>query len=359
MNTAAAMPKLTGPSGGPYLRNAWYVAGWADGLVADQPQAKVFLEEPVALFRDADGVARAIGGRCPHRFAPLGRGRMADGILTCPYHGLGFDGSGACVLNPHQGEAPPKVSVPAYPLVERYKLLWIWMGDAEKADPAAIPDFAWLDNPRWEAVRGNVVAEGHFELYVDNILDLSHANFVHPALVANSFTLGERKFWQEGEKVFSRYTRPDDYLSEGISAMVGTVGRKQDFIGEVVWHAPSTLYFDFRVADPGTAYEEMTVLPSIHAFTPETGSTTHYLWATARDFALGDAEFSAIMRGALEFAFEHEDAPLIRDAHRLMKGEDFWDLKPLVLSGDGGGIRARRQLRRMIAAEQGKRSEEV
>jgi len=94
-------------------------------------------------------------------------------------------------------------------------------------------------------------------------------------------------------------------------------------------------------------------MPSLHAFTPETANTTHYLWATGRDFALGDADFSATMRGALEFAFEHEDMPLIRDAHRLMAGADFWDLKPLVLGGDGAGIRARRQLRKMIAAEQG------
>jgi vanillate O-demethylase monooxygenase subunit len=95
----------------------------------------------------------------------------------------------------------------------------------------------------------------------------------------------------------------------------------------------------------------MTLLPSIHAFTPETADTTHYVWATARDFALGDEAFSAAMRQALEFAFEEEDMPLIRDAHRLMRGQDFWDLQPLVLNGDGGGIRARRILKNLIQKE--------
>ena len=108
-------------------------------------------------------------------------------MLACPYHGLRFDGSGTCVFNPHQGEAPPKVAVPTYPLEERHGLLWIWMGDAAKADPAQIPDFGWLADPAWEAVRGATIAEGHYELYSDNILDLSHANFVHPALVADAF----------------------------------------------------------------------------------------------------------------------------------------------------------------------------
>ena len=352
--TRPATPRLDGPRG-VYLRNAWYVAGWADGLGAT-PQAKVFLEEPVALFRDADGIARAIGGRCPHRFAPLGNGTVIDGALQCPYHGLRFGTDGACVFNPHPGGAVPKVSVPVYPLVERHALLWIWIGDPARADAAAIPDFAWLSDPRWDVVRGQTCAEGHYELYSDNILDLSHANFVHPALVASAFTEGARRFWQDGETVHAHYAQPDDYLSEGISAIRGTAGRKQAFDGHVVWQAPATLSFDFRTGEPGTPFEQMGNMPSLHAFTPETADTTHYLWATGRDFAVGDAEFSGAMRGALDYAFEHEDMPLIRDAHRLMAGRDFWDLQPLVLEGDGGGIRARRQLRKMIAAEQSQRA---
>jgi vanillate O-demethylase monooxygenase subunit len=34
-----------------------------------------------------------------------------------------------------------------------------------------------------------------------------------------------------------------------------------------------------------------------------------------------------------------------------MAGQDFWDLEPLVLNGDGGGIRARRLLNKMIKFE--------
>lgn len=346
------MPVLVAGGGGRYLRNAWYVAGWADGL-GDEPQARVFLEEPVALFRDADGIAHAIGGRCPHRFAPLGRGHVVEGQLQCPYHGLRFNGGGRCAFNPHQDGAVPDARVHAYPLIERYRLLWIWMGDPARADEGMIPDFGWLADPRWEAVRGATVAEGHYELYSDNILDLSHASFVHPALVANAWTTGTRRFWQEGETVHAEYVQSDDYLSEGISAILGTQGRRQDFWGQVVWHAPATLFFDFRAGDPGTPIEAMTVLPSIHAFTPETADTTHYVWATARDFALGDAGLSKGMHDALEYAFEQEDMPIIRDAHRLMAERDFWDLRPLVLSGDAAGIRARRALKRMIAAEQG------
>ena len=345
------VPHLTVQPRGTYLRNRWYVAGWADGL-GEAPQSKVFLEEPIALFRDAGRTAHAVEGRCPHRFAPLGQGCVIDGALQCPYHGLRFDGSGACVHNPHPGGQLPDTRLRVYPLVERHALLWIWMGDTALADPATIPDFGWLSDPKWEAVRGVTCAEGHYELYSDNILDLSHANFVHPALVAAAFTEGERRFWQDGETVHAEYVKLDDYLSEGISAVMGTAGQKRDFYGEVTWHAPAVLDFDFIAGPPGTPREACTLLHSIHAFTPETPDTTHYVWATARDYALGDAEFSASMRDALEFAFEHEDMPLIRDCHRLMRGQDFWALRPLVLNGDGGGVRARRQLQKLITREQ-------
>ncbi len=344
------MPDLAKGSG-LYLRNAWYVAGWASDLGAE-PQAKVFLETPVALFRDGDGQAQAIGGRCPHRFAPLGHGKVVEGALQCPYHGLRFGTDGACVFSPHPGGDRPQASVAAFPLVERHALLWIWIGNAARADPATIPDFSWLDNPKVETVRGATLAEGHYELYSDNILDLSHAGFVHPALDASAWTKGTRKFWQDGETVHAHYAQPNDFLSEGISAILGTEGRRQDFDGHVVWHAPATLSFDFRTGDPDTPFDALCTMPSLHAFTPETANTTHYLWATGRDFAVGDTEFSTAMRGALEYAFEHEDMPLIRDAHRLMAGIEFWDLRPLVLEGDGAAIRARRQLRKMIAAEQ-------
>jgi vanillate O-demethylase monooxygenase subunit len=259
------------------------------------------------------------------------------------------------VFNPHPGGVVPQAAVRTYPLVERHALLWIWMGDPARADAAVIPDFAWLSDPARDVVRGATCAEGHYELYTDNILDLSHANFVHPALVADAFTQGARRFWQEGDTVHAHYAHPDDYLSVGISAVLGTAGRKQDFDGHVTWHPPATLSFDFRTGEPGTPYDRLANMPSLHAFTPETAETTHYLWATGRDFAVGDAQLSEGLRGALQYAFEHEDMPLIRDAHRLMAGHDFWDLRPLVLDGDGGGIRARRQLRKMISAEQGNR----
>ena len=129
--------------------------------------------------------------------------------------------------------------------------------------------------------------------------------------------------------------------------------QKVDFWCGVRWEAPATLFLDFRAGDVGTPVEKMTALPSLHAFTPGERRTRPIMSGRSRAIiALGNEEFSAGLRASLEAAFEHEDMPIIRDVHRLMAGRDFWDLKPIVLTGDSGGVRARRVLARLIDEEQ-------
>ena len=64
--------------------------------------------------------------------------------MRCMYHGLKFDATGKCVQIPGQDNIPPKLGVRSYPVVERDHLVWIWMGDPAKADPAKILDFPYL-----------------------------------------------------------------------------------------------------------------------------------------------------------------------------------------------------------------------
>jgi phenylpropionate dioxygenase-like ring-hydroxylating dioxygenase large terminal subunit len=109
------------------------------------PLARTLLDLPVVMFRNAEGTASALLDRCPHRFAPLSSGTITDGALVCPYHGLGFAGTGRCVLNPH-GPITSSMSARAFPLVETYRALWIWMGDPAQADPAMIPDLSIVDH---------------------------------------------------------------------------------------------------------------------------------------------------------------------------------------------------------------------
>ena len=107
-----------------YLRNAWTVAAWAHELDGGKLLARTLLDEPLVFFRNAQGQPQALLDRCPHRFAPLSMGKLCDGgaSVQCPYHGLRFDGGGACVHNPHgDGRIPVAAKVRSYPVVERWK----------------------------------------------------------------------------------------------------------------------------------------------------------------------------------------------------------------------------------------------
>src|SRR5947209_3739274 len=107
---------------GTYLRNAWYVAAWSDDLADGQLLSRTILKEPVVLYRKADGHVAALQDRCPHRFAPLHMGKVVGGDrIQCPYHGLEFDASGACALNPHGQNIPSRLRVRSFPVTEKHK----------------------------------------------------------------------------------------------------------------------------------------------------------------------------------------------------------------------------------------------
>ncbi len=52
-----------------------------------------------ALFR-VEGRVVAIDNACPHEGAPLAQGEVADGVVTCPWHGWTFQACTGCSINP-------------------------------------------------------------------------------------------------------------------------------------------------------------------------------------------------------------------------------------------------------------------
>src|SRR3954454_14282207 len=84
-----------------FIRNAWYIAAWADEL-SEKPIARRICNEPVVLYRDREGRPGVLLDMCCHRGAPLHLGRVVDQGLECGYHGLIFDRSGQCVCVPGQ-----------------------------------------------------------------------------------------------------------------------------------------------------------------------------------------------------------------------------------------------------------------
>ena len=338
--------------GHPFLKNSWYVAAWADE-VRDQMFPRKFLGEPVVLYRRRDGMAVALADRCAHRFAPLHMGRLVDDQIECGYHGLRYDCSGKCTFNPHgNGMIPPKAVVRSYPLVERYALLWIWMGDAAKADPEAIPEFEFLSDPAFHNVTGYTMAEGNYELMTDNIMDLGHIEFLHPGILgSDAVRRAKSEVVQHGNTVHSNRLTSNEILPPFLQAAYEAGARPVQRWLNVRWDPAATMKLTVGVQPEGEPKESARETQGCHLMTPATETTTHYFWALGRNFGGEDAEMDARRLESLRKAFDTQDKPMIEAVQRNMGTTDLEALGPVMLATDAGPVRARRVLKQLIAQE--------
>ena len=337
-----------------FLRNTWYVAAWANEVEPGAMLARRYLNEGVVLFRDADGVPVALQDRCPHRFAPLHMGRLKDGVVECGYHGLQFDGRGACVLNPHgDGEIAHHAKVKTYPLEERHEALWIWMGEPELADAALIPDFGMVIDPALRTVRGYLHAPSNYELMTDNLLDLGHTAYLHPATLGSQAIVNStRTNTREGDSVVYELWAPDGEAPMVTQIMMPRyMGQRVDHWMTSRWYAPGLIHQETGTTLAGAPRAEGDVLQGVHWLTPETESTTHYFNALSRTFRMDEPQIDALIEAGTKQAFTQEDFPMVGAIQDEIGAVDIMSLRPVILSIDRGAIMARNIMRQKLKAE--------
>lgn len=337
-----------------YLRNCWYMAAWSDEIGPDG-LVRTLLEEPVFLFRDGGGTVQALLDRCPHRFAPLSMGDVEDGVVTCRYHGLAFDKAGACVRNPH-GPITKALAARSYPVEERHRAVWIWMGDPAKADPEAIRDLSFLsDAPDTAFNKGYVLGGGNYQLFVDNIMDLSHTDYLHPdTLGGGSITRTRAKVEKLTDGSISiKWDSYDDVPPPLVRSKMPEGVDRADSWTHVEWTAPGIMKLVNGAVPTGTPRETAGNSINVHIMTPEGPETTHYFFASTRDYALDDAELNETIRKIRAQIFSTEDEPMIAGQQSRIGQNGFWDMQPALLRIDEGAVAVRRALDAMIASEQG------
>jgi phenylpropionate dioxygenase-like ring-hydroxylating dioxygenase large terminal subunit len=345
---------------GSYVRNAWYVAAWADSLADGKLVARTIMDEPVVLYRKADGNVAAIEDRCSHRFAPLSMGKIVDGDrIQCPYHGLEFDGTGACVRNPHGAKnIPAKARVKSYPVVEKHKAIWIWMGDGP-ADAGKVPDFGVLDNvPELHTTkRDSIVIRANYQLVIDNLLDLSHTSYLHEGILGNADTVeAEITVEQDGNDVVVGRHVTNSTPPGMFAQFWPNHPPRVDKFARMRWMAPSTLRLLTGICKMGAPPDSGTGYHAIHLLTPENERSTHYFFTAVRfgvtttDEKL-NRELQKKVAEMRRFAFEEQDAPVIEAQQRNIETATK-TLDPMILAIDVGPVRYKRILGKMREAEE-------
>jgi vanillate O-demethylase monooxygenase subunit len=350
----------------PTLKNIWWMAMWSQDLAVGQMISRRIMDEPLVFYRTEDGKPAALLDRCPHRWAPLSRGKLLPGdILQCPYHGLQFDQHGICVRNPHPNyKIPPAMRVRSYPLAEKHSAIWIWMGTAEP-DESLIPDFRWLDPDAPNPIdrRNYLLMPCAWDLMVDNLLDTSHVAFLHDGNLGNSEMVdadtiveqhGERSLTVKRDFIDIPNTMFFDALAFGRYGKV-------DIAAHMSWDAPSCLTNNGWAKPTGGPMELATGMQSCHFLTPETETTSHYHFAAMRWQPLKatpdeEQRVMKLMADLRQQAFVEQDGVIIAAQQaRILEAAGKETLRPVLIGADVGIERAHRILRQLDEEERKER----
>jgi len=336
-----------------FIRNAWYVAAW-DRDLTDQLLPVKLLGERIVLYRQTDGTPVALEDAFVHRKLPLSMGRIKGDTVECGYHGLRFDAQGACVHIPCSSYIPRNARVRRYPLVRRYGLLWIWMGDELAADPETILKIAHWDDAAWGRTDGDTMTvDCHYLYLTDNLLDPSHVAWVHPSSfgdascestpvdVVASATGVHASRWMYATEVAPLYRR--------FVPFAGACDRLQRYEVRFPCHAVVTAVFvpagipEPEARQSGAAF----VMDSYNLLTPVDEGQTRYFWFQVHNAPAADAEASRALAQGVKGAFE-EDRVILNAVQR-----GFADTQTASISIpiDSAPLRFRRLVKRRIDAE--------
>ena len=295
-----------------FIRNAWYVAAW-DRDLTDQLLPVKILGERIVLYRQTDATPVALEDACVHRKLPLSMGRIKGDDVECGYHGLRFNGTGACVLIPCSDYIPRHARVRRYPLELRYGLLWIWMGDEAAANPDSILSIPHWDDAGWRKTDGDTMTvDCHYLYLTDNLLDPSHVAWVHPSSFGDASCVAtpvgvvasesgvHASRWMRNAEVAPLYRR--------FVSFDGACDRLQRYEVRFPCHAVVTALF----IPAGTpAHEAATsrsafIMDSYNLLTPVDEGRTRYFWFQVHNAPADDPDASQALAEAVRAAFEED-----------------------------------------------------
>lgn len=338
----------SGRNSTPWLNNAWYVAAW-DYEVDSKPMPRTICRTPMLFYRKLDREIIAMRDACPHRLLPLALGIREGDSIRCKYHGLKLGPDGAVEEMPLKSEPVNKrICAETFVTHERYRFVWVWIGDKDKADPALIPDLSPCGSEGWTHDGGYYRVECDYRLMIDNLMDLTHETYVHAG------SIGQPEIMEaplncrvDKEAVFlSRWMPNIDAppFWRGALKRPGNVDRWQI----CKFQLPASVMIDVGVAPLGAGatlenHDQGVRGIVIDFMTPETDGSHHYFWGMARNFDIDDQGFTARFRAQQAGVFA-EDKDVLEAQQRSIDANP--DLRLNAYSIDQGGVRARTLIER-------------
>ncbi len=336
-----------------YVHDAWYVAGWSSEFTHSLLPLMI-LEQALVGYRCADGTVAILEDRCPHRQLPLSKGQLHNDNIQCGYHGMTFNGQGQCVRIPGQDNIPSSAYVRTYPVHEKNNIVFIWMGEPDKADTNAIFHLPQFDSDQWHAHQGDALhLKAHYMNVAENLVDPAHVSFVHPTTLGNAASEDIEVHVDVDSDVLLAWRWIRDAPPVGFFQKFGGFDANVDRWHYYYLHLPCTAVIDFGSADVSAQLQESerdkgVRIFALHFLTPVNEHYTIDRWMHLRNAAVGDEQASEQMDAMFRIAFNEDKEILeaIDEAERAVQTR-----KPIRLAIDKGPIVYRRRIQSLIDGE--------
>lgn len=273
------------------------------------------------LFRDGEGVPAALLDRCPHRFAPLSKGRVRpDGRLACGYHGWNFDAGG-------HGRSPSqptlaKCDVRSFQVVERYGYLWM---AARETPSSEFPEMEWEGYEYAGAF--SALFETPVHVALANFSEDEHFPYVHTRLGWDDTLLQNIAFEADNfdDRSEVRYWGPQ--RTSWVIRLLLVEPGDLFYNRWVTRFDPLRALFSFSWTDAKTGLERPIKLKIMIYITPETAKTTRFhvfifvnLAAPRLRFLMPVVKKAAMAMGWYEVKDDMNFARHLADTPAEMKG---------------------------------------
>ena len=216
--------------------NFWYPIAASNLVTNQEPHRTQVLGVKLVAYRDDQGQAHVLADTCIHRGGSLGKGWVKDNCVVCPYHGWRFDADGKCVDIPTLAadEKPPaRAKVDSYPVQEKYGIVFAFLGDLPEEERPPLREVSEWGQEGWRANKLTVFeVKAFYERSMENGLDPSHNEFVHPAQGSPTINQDLRKQPMEVEDI----PWGSHFLTRFENEVKGTeaLGEKETLVPEVV-----------------------------------------------------------------------------------------------------------------------------
>lgn len=331
--------------------DGWYAAAW-DHEVSRQPLARRVADTDVVFYRTEDGRVVALADACWHRLAPLSMGQLiGNDEIRCPYHGIVYNSAGRCTFMPAQQTVNPSAMVRSYPVVERHRFIWIWLGDPFAANANTIPDMHQTDDAGWAGDGATIDLECNFVLVLDNLMDLTHEEFLHNSSIGGrNISSAEFVVTRDGDTVtLSRWmldVEPVPFMRAQMQIRFPGFDGPVDRWQIIRYEFPATICIDVGVAKAGTGAAEGDRTQGINGYvmntmTPVTAASCRYHWAYMRNFNLSCQMLTRQLRDRVRNVFA-EDTAMLQAQQRAINADPDYEFYNLNI--DAGGMWIRRIL---------------